>query len=272
MATKLTKMKIKEVSLVSRPAIAKEFLLFKSMDGETMDTEEIIKADATEEVVKADTEEIEKGKKGKKEPKKPVEKEAEVEKAKEGACKECKKMFPVEELSKEGLCKECAGKVKKEEEPVSKEAELIKSLEIEKAALASKVAELEKQAFEAKQMEITKEFIAKADKELRHVPTVIPSKFGPVLKSAFEKLTKEEYDTIYGALVGAEAIIKGSPAFKELGVGGEDLSSEPSAQLDAIAKSYQEKDTSLTFAKAYEQACMNNPAIYAAHVHNARRQ
>lgn len=271
MATKLTKMKIKEVSLVSKPAIAKEFLLYKSMDGENMVEEEIVKAETAEEIVKADSEEVEKGKKDGKKPKepKPVKKEdeAEVEK-KEPMCKECGK----EPVEKEGeVCKACAGKVKKEEEPVSKEAEIIKSLEIEKAALAAKVAELEKAAYDAKQTEITKEFIAKADKELRHVPQVVPSKFGPVLKAASEKLTKEEYDAIYAALTGAEAVIKSGVAFKELGVSGEDLSAEPAAQLDAIAKNIQAKNVELSYAQAFSKACDLNPQIYAEHVRNARR-
>lgn len=266
MAQRLKKIKVNEVSLVTRPAIAKEFLLYKSMEGETMENEEIVKAETAEEVVYAETEAVEKGKKGKKEPKKPVEKEAEaeVEKKDEPVCKKCGKVHKEEEP--------CP--VKKEEEPVSKEAELSKALEaiqIEKAAMAAKIAELEKAAFDAKQVEITKEFIAKADKELKHVPQVIPSKFGPVLKSASEKLTKEEYDAIYAALVGAEAIIKASSLTKELGVGGEDLSAEPAQQLEAIAKSIQEKDASLTHAKAYTLACERNPQIYAEHVRASRR-
>jgi hypothetical protein len=262
MATKLSKMKIREVSLVSRPAIAKEFLLYKSMDGETMENEEIIKAETPEEIVKTETEEVEKGKKGDKKPKepKPVKKEeteSEVEK-KEPMCKECGKVH------KEGEA--CEGKVKKSAE------DIVKELEIEKAAMAAKIAELEKAAYDAKQTEITKEFIAKADKELKHVPQVIPSKFGPVLKAASEKLAKEEYDAIYAALIGAEAIIKASSLTKELGVGGEDLSAEPAAQLEAIAKSIQDKDSSLTHAKAYQLACEKNPQIYAEHVRSTRRQ
>lgn len=270
MAQRLKKIKVNEVSLVTRPAIAKEFLLYKSEDGameEPVVTEEIIKAETAEEVVKteAESENVEKGKKDGKKPKepKPVKKEeAEVEK-KEEVCKECGKVHKAGEKCE----------VKKEAEPVVEDiTKAYEALQIEKAAMAAKIAELEKAAFDAKQVEITKEFIAKADKELKHVPQVIPSKFGPVLKSASEKLTKEEYDAIYSALVGAEAIIKGSMLTKELGVGGEDLSAEPAQQLEAIAKSIQDKDPALTHAKAYTLACERNPQIYAEHVRASRRQ
>jgi hypothetical protein len=266
MAQRLKKIKVNEVSLVTRPAIAKEFLLYKSMDGETMENEEIVKAETTE-VVEAETEAVEKGKDKKEKKPKPVKKEdeAEVEKKGEPVCKKCGKVHKEEEP--------CP--VKKEEEPISKEEELSKALEaiqVEKAALAAKVEELEKAAYAAKQTEITKAFVEKAATELKHVPTVVAAKFGPVLKSASEKLAKEEYDAIYAALVGAEAFIKSSSLTKELGVGGEDLSAEPAAQLDAIAKSIQDKDPALSHAQAFSKACDLNPQLYNEHVRAARRR
>ena len=254
MATRLKKIKVNEVSLVTRPAIAKEFMLFKSEDGAQeapVVTEDIIKeeqpiTEAPSEIVKeepvVEVAEVEKGKKGKKEPKKPVEKEAE----------------PVVE------------------EPVSKEMELAKQLEesrIQKEALMKELEEFKKQAEVMKEAEITKEFIEKAAVDMKHVPTVSAANFGPVLKAASKKLEKSEFDAIYTALKAANEFIgKNSQLTKELGVGGEDLSSEPAAQLDAIAKSLQEKDGSITYAKAYTLACEKNPQIYAQHVRNARRQ
>jgi hypothetical protein len=93
-----------------------------------------------------------------------------------------------------------------------------------------------------------------------------------VLKHAAEKLEKGDFDAIYGALKAANDYIKSNSVLtKELGVGGEDLSAAPAEQLDAIAKSYVQKDTSLTYAKAYQLACEKNPQIYAEHVRNARR-
>jgi hypothetical protein len=277
MATKLTKMKIKEVSLVSRPAIAKEFLLYKSEDGATeepiMVEGEIIKTETAAEVVKAEAEDIEKGKKKDGKKPKPVEKGTA-----QPVCASCGEVH----VEKEGdLCKECAAaaskkEVKKEEEPVTKEMELSKALEdmkVQKEALAKELEEIKKQAEIMKEAEITKEFIAKASADMKFVPTVSPAQFGPVLKAASKKLEKGEFDAIYGALKAAnEYIGKNSMLTKELGVNGEDLSGEPAAQLDAIAKSMVQKDSSITYAKAYTLACEQHPEIYAQHVRNARRQ
>jgi hypothetical protein len=296
MATRLKKIKVNEVSLVSRPAIAKEFLLFKSEDGsqeEPVMVEEIQKEEQpVEEVAKAEpepvleqaidtmkeAEDVEKGKdkksKDKPKPVKKEEAEPEIEKAKMEACKECKKMYPVEKLE-DGVCKGCAKPVKKEEEPLSKEAELAKQLEeerVQKEALMKEIEDLKKQAFLAKEAEITKEYIEKASIDMKHVPNVSAAVFGPVLKHAAEKLEKGDFDAIYGALKAANDYIKSNSVLtKELGVGGEDLSAAPHEQLEAIAKSLQDKDSSLTHAKAYQLACEKNPQIYAEHVRNARR-
>ena len=256
MATRLKKIKVNEVSLVTRPAIAKEFLLYKSEDGAQeapVVTEEIIKeeqpiTEAPAEIVKEE----------------PVVEVAEVEKGKD---KKEKKPKPV----------------KKEEEPVveavpevvTKEMELAKQLEeslVQKEALMKELDELKKSAEIAKEAEITKEYIAKAAVDMKFVPTVSAANFGPVLRAASKKLEKSEFDAIYTALKAANEFIgKNSQLTKELGVGGEDLSSEPAAQLDAIAKSLQEKDGSITYAKAYTLACEKNPQIYAQHVRDARR-
>jgi hypothetical protein len=255
MAQRLKKIKVNEVSLVTRPAIAKEFLLYKSEDGAQeapVMVEEIIKeeqpiTEAPSEIVKEEpviTDEVEKGKKNKKEPK-----------------------------PKDG--------VKKEEEPVveapiSKEMELAKQLEderVQKEALIKELDELKKQAEVMKEAEITKEYIAKAAVDMKFVPTVSAAQFGPVLKAAAKKLEKSEFDAIYTALKAANEFIgKNNQLAKELGVGGEDLSGEPAAQLDALAKQMVQKDTSITYAKAYTLACEQHPDIYAQHVRDARRR
>jgi hypothetical protein len=266
MATRLRKIKVDEVSLVTKPAIAKEFLLYKSEDGasEVPIMEEIIKTEepVVEAAAPVEQPEITKAE----EP--VVEETVDTQKAKEPMCKECGE----EEVEKVGdLCKACAEKkgVKKEMEDISKALEQER---VEKAALAARVEELEKAANEAKQAEITKSYIEKAAKELKDIPGTTPQVFGPVLKSAADKLEKAEFEAIYEALKSANAFIKANSRLtKELGVGGEDLSADPAAQLDAIAKSYVEKDINLTYAKAYSRACENNPAIYNQHVKQTRR-
>ena len=283
MATRLKKIKVNEVSLVSRPAIAKEFMLFKSEDGaqeEPVVVEEVAKNE--QPVVEAPV--VEAAPEVVKEPE-PVpepaidtmkEAEPEVEKAKMESCKGCKKLFKPEELEG-GECKECGKPVKKEAvETVSKELELAKQLEserIQKEALMKELDELKKAAEVQKEAEITKEFIEKAAVDMKHVPTVSAAVFGPVLRQAAKKLEKSEFDAIYNALKASnEFIAKNNQLSKELGVGGEDLSADPASQLDSIAKSIVQKDSSLTFAKAYQLACERNPQIYAEHVRQARNR
>jgi hypothetical protein len=282
MATKLKKIKVNEVSLVTKPAIAKEFLLFKSEDGQSVEVpdmaDEIIKTEETqveapvvkeEPVVEAEKPAID------------TQKAVEEPVAKEVKCPTCGQKVDEAEAKKmkDGeSCKACQDKkVKKDaEDLITKQIEDIqKALEaerVEKAALTAKVAEQEKAAFESKQTEITKAYITKVATELHEIPGTTAQVFGPILKSAADKLEKAEFDVIYEALKSASAFIKANSRLtKELGVGGEDLSADPAAQLDAIAKTYVQKDTKLTYAKAYSIACDNNPQIYAQHVRQVRR-
>jgi DNA repair exonuclease SbcCD ATPase subunit len=280
MATKLKKIKVNEVSLVTKPAIAKEFLLYKSEDGpmEVPIMEEITK---TEEPVVEEAAPVEPEITKAEEPVvvevPPVEHAIDTQKAEEKVekvkCPECGQEIDEEEargMKKGDMCKACAGKkgVKKEVDEIAKALEQER---IEKAALVARIEELEKAANEAKQAEITKAYIEKAAVDLKHVPGVTAQTIGPILKSAADKLEKSEFDTLYEALKSASAFIKANSRLtKELGVGGEDLSADPAAQLDAIAKSYVQKDTKLTYAKAYSLACEQNPQIYAQHVRQAR--
>ena len=283
MATRLKKIKVNEVSLVTKPAIAKEFLLYKSEDGASevpVMTEEIVKteepvveaAPVEPEITKAEEPVVEES---------PAEHAIDTQKAEEPVAKQVKcptcgqeiEEDEAEEMEKKGkkTCKACdAKKVKKEVEDISKALEQER---IEKAALVARVEELEKAANEAKQAEITKAYIEKAAKELPHIPGTTAQTFGPILKSAADKLEKAEFEAIYEALKSANAFIKANSRLtKELGVGGEDLSADPAAQLDALAKSLVQKDTKITYAKAYALACEQNPQIYAQHVRNARRE
>jgi hypothetical protein len=271
MATRLKKVKVNEVSLVTRPAINRQFLLYKSEDGmeeETMVEEIVTKTEETTTETPLVTEPVVEV--AKEEP--VVEAVVEtpvVEKAKEPVkCSECGEPMGDEEGDAHEECVE-KKKVKKDMEDISKALEAER---IEKAALMAEVAELRKAAELEKQVKITKEYIQKAAVDMKHIPTVVADKFGPVLKACAEKLTADEFNAVYGVLKAADAFIaQNSTLTKELGVGGEDLSADPAAQLDAIAKSYVEKDINLTYAKAYMRACENNPAVYAQHVKSTRR-
>ena len=285
MATKLKKIKVNEVSLVTKPAIAKEFLLYKSEDGAPEVQDVIEEIEKTEEPMVEEAAPVEPEIAKAEEPTvvevPPAEHAIDTQKAEESVAKEVKcptcgqeiEEDEAREMEKAGkkTCKACdAKKVKKEVEEVSKALEQER---IEKAALVARIEELEKAANEAKQAEITKAYIEKAAVDLKHVPGVTAQTIGPILKSAADKLEKSEFETLYEALKSASAFIKANSRLtKELGVGGEDLSADPAAQLDALAKSIVQKDTKITYAKAYSIACEQNPQIYAQHVRNARRE
>lgn len=289
MATRLKKIKVDEVSLVTKPAIAKEFLLYKSEEGVAevpIVTEEIVKTEEpiVETAAPAEPEITTKAAEPVETPVvevPPVEHAIDTQKAEEPViekqvkCPTCGQVVEEEEAKKmkEGeSCKACREKkgVKKEVDEIAKALEQER---IEKAALVARIEELEKAANEAKQAEITKAYIEKAAVDLKHVPGVSAQIIGPILKSAADKLEKSEFETLYEALKAASAFIKANSRLtKELGVGGEDLSADPAAQLDAIAKSYVQKDTKLTYAKAYSLACDNNPQLYAQHVREARNR
>ena len=271
MATRLKKVKVNEVSLVTRPAINRQFLLYKSEDGmeeetmveEVIKTEEVTETPALELVTPEPVAEVTKEEA-------PVEEpivEAPVEVAKEEPAPE-PIPEPVVEKAVEPIPEPVI--VNKELEDVTKALEQER---IEKAALVAELTELKKAAEIAKQVEITKAFIHKAATELKSVPTVVPETFGPVLKAAADKLDKAEFEAIYSVLTAAANFItQNSSLTKELGVGGQDLSADPAAQLDSIAKSYVVKDTQLTYAKAYSMACDANPHLYAQHVKQARNR
>ncbi len=260
MAKLLKKLKINEVSLVSRPAINKRFTLFKSVEDEKM-VEEI----KTIEERILDT---------------PVETPAEVtEPTPEPVDKECplkKKVCPT--CGQEHSAGECPGKVTKSVEDLQKEVETEK---LEKEALTKELAELrllkeqvEKQAAIEKEMRITKEFIQKAATDMKFIPGVIAEGFGVVLKEASEKLAPETYKVIYDALSGASKVLGANNQLtKEIGTTADlSVGETPASQLDAIAKSMVMKSgEQLSYAEAYTKACMENPKIYGQHVAESKR-
>jgi hypothetical protein len=243
MVAKLSKLKIREVSLVGKPAINIDFMLFKS---ETMETPiEVTEVLAAEQPVE------------------PVVETPVVEPVVETPVAE----VPVEEpvVAEPEVVVEPVV----EEPVITKSADAIEleKANIEKAALLAEIAELRKAAAIEKDAKITKEFIAKTATELKSLPAITADSFGPILKSASFKLTGDEFGAIYAALQAASNFIaQNATLTKELGVGGEDLSAEPAAQLDAIAKSMVTKDANLTYARAYSLACDANPQIYLQHV------
>lgn len=258
MVAKLSKLKINEVSLVTTPAIGVDFLLYKSEDGNMEPIIEVTEVVAAEQPVEPVVEPVVE-----------IVPEPTIEPVVEPVVEV---VVPVEEPVVVPETEVVPEPVVEEVLTKSAEAVELEKANIEKAALMAEIAELRKAAALAKDAEITKSFITKAATELKSLPAVTPEAFGPVLKSASYKLDTAEFQAIYAALQAASNFIaQNATLTKELGVGGEELSAEPAAQLDAIAKSYIAKDAKLNYARAYSLACDANPGIYLQHVKNARK-
>lgn len=177
---------------------------------------------------------------------------------------------------------EDANGVKKEEEidksdlPPAVRAAFEKS-EADRAALAERVEKAEKGAAESDRLvkaerdeRLTAEFIAKAE-TLKALP-VKPAEFGPVLKAASEKLTKDEYQALEKALTAADEQIQKGDLFKEQGRAHEGERADSAyAEATQKAEELRKSDSKLTKTAALDQAFRDNPDLQARYLAEIRR-
>jgi hypothetical protein len=145
------------------------------------------------------------------------------------------------------------------------------------AKAETEAAELRKAAQEAtdlakaeREIRVTREFIAKAD-EYRALP-LDGTVFGPVLKAASEKFSKEENDELIRVLKAADEQIAKSDLFKEQGR-STDGNPESATATDALQKAAVEirkSDSSLNSFQAMQRAMRENPDLAAAQVAASR--
>lgn len=126
-------------------------------------------------------------------------------------------------------------------EPVRKRLE---KAEADAAAANERIAKAEEMAKSEREIRVTREFVAKAD-EFKALPFKA-SEFGPVLKSASEKLTKDEYEELSRVLKAADEQIAKSELFKEAGRSGEPQSSDAQDALTQKAEEIRKADPSLS--------------------------
>lgn len=101
-------------------------------------------------------------------------------------------------------------------------------------------------------------------KSLVHLPGVTPAGFGSTLRKAADTTDAATFDGIFSVLKAADAAIKESGLFKEIGTGHHGTS-DAQASLEAIAKELQTKDNGLTYSEAIVKAAELNPDLYAQH-------
>jgi hypothetical protein len=156
--------------------------------------------------------------------------------------------------------------IEKADLPPGVKAALEKAEDDRKEA-ARKAEEAERIAKEERDTRLTKEFVAKAEgyKGL----TVEAEKFGPILKSVSEKLTKEEADELERVLKAAdEQIVKGE-LFKEAGGHGP-APSDAFAEATQKAEELRKSDSSLTKEQALEKAFDGDPDLQSRYLAEMR--
>ena len=155
--------------------------------------------------------------------------------------------------------KQAAGELSKEElekmDPATQA--IVKQLLEENTATKAEAAEARKLAKELKEKEILKEYVAKAE-ELPHL-TIVPLKFGPVLKALGESHPKE-FEEIFRVLKAAEAALE-KEFFREIGKSGSSESNAEAA-VYAKAKALVAKDGELTFEQAVTKVLEDDPELY----------
>lgn len=185
---------------------------------------------------------------------------------------------------------EALAKLEKAEKKLKKQAKTDEPTteEIDKADLPKAVRdalekaeterdELKKAADEATQLakaerdqRIAKEFIAKAEGEFAHVGGD-STEFGPILKAASEKLSKEEYEALETRLRAAEEQVRTSQLFKEMGRSGDPApAGEGDQDLARKAEELRKNDSSLTPYQAMEQALRQSRELQRQYHANAR--
>lgn len=145
----------------------------------------------------------------------------------------------------------------------------LEKAEADAAAANERIEKAEKLAKAEREIRVTREFVAKA--ESYRALVIKADEFGPVLKEAAEKLSKEAYDAIESVLKAADEQIAKGELFKEHGRGGDaQATSGGSDALVAKAAELRKSDSSLTEGQAMERAIAENPELARQHLDTVR--
>lgn len=169
-----------------------------------------------------------------------------------------------------------------ETEPVINKADLpepvrkaLEKAEADAVAAEARIAKAEKDAQSADEIakaerdqRVTREYVVKA--EGYRALVVKAEEFGPVLKEAAEKLSKEAFEAIETVLKAADEQIATSNLFKEQGRGGEPNAGNGDNDLTRKADDLQKADSTLTRTEAMRQAARQDPKAQATYLETVR--
>ena len=154
---------------------------------------------------------------------------------------------------------------------------LLEKAAADQAAMAERLEKAEKATEESdklakaeRETRLTREFVAKAE-TFKSLP-VEAAKFGPVLKSAAEKLTKEESDELDRVLKAAAAQLTEGLLFKEQGQSGQPAPAADSAIAEVQQKAEQIKkaDPKMSDGQALQAAMSSDRDLQARYLAETR--
>ena len=158
-------------------------------------------------------------------------------------------------------------KVKKSLEGLDPEvAAQVEALWKSQKEAVAKADALQKSLNKERDERLRKEFVAKAEKELRFVPGKSPEELGVLLKTlhSMDSQIATDIENIFKA---ASSLIEKADLLDELGSSMTGAVSNASAyhQLDALAKS-KVSNSGESYAQAFTQAMKENPNLYSAYL------
>lgn len=141
-------------------------------------------------------------------------------------------------------------------EPVRKQMEDLKKSVDDANARAAAAEVIAKREFDARQLA---EFTKRAETEFGSLPGE-PAEKGQILKVIHEKLDKEEAEKVSALLkAGSEALTQ---LGKTAGTDAIDPTTSAWGKIETLAKKYVADHKEVTFAKAVERVCEEDPKLY----------
>jgi hypothetical protein len=148
-------------------------------------------------------------------------------------------------------------------------ADLFKSIQSDLATAKADAQESKNIAKAEREKRKLVEFTKSAEQSLSHLEGDAATK-GKLLLDLSEKLSQDEFKSVSEMLVAADKKVEKSSLFSEVGRGGGAVTTAEE-RIQAIAKSFQEKDSKLTPEQAQTKALMENPELYDDYLHETER-
>lgn len=146
--------------------------------------------------------------------------------------------------------------------------EALAKAEAKEADALRKAEEAERIAKEERDTRLNREFVVKAE-DFKSL-SIEPAKFGPILKSAADKLEKADYEELERVLKAAEEQVAKGALFDELGAAGSRSASGAYEEATKKAEEIRKADSSLSPEQALEKAFEADPELQTRYLAEMR--